>query len=243
MNRISRLFFHSLGIVLGTWVGFNATVCHAVSFTVTINTTSLATYGAPPAPFALEFQFNDGDGTVNNTATLSNFNFGIGGTPVGTPTYNCTSGSGVSCSGITGDLSSNVILSDSSDFFNEFIQQFTPSSSDPLSFLLNLTTNVEPVTPDSFSLAIFDNSGTGIPTSFFDVFVQVDITNPLTIATYASDTSQSPPACLTCPAIDITASIEQASTPIPEPGTLFLFASGLVGLVTWRRCQQSRGQS
>jgi hypothetical protein len=62
-----------------------------VSFTVTIDTTALAAYGTPPAPFALEFQFNDGDGTVNNTATLSTFNFGTGGAAVGTPTYNCTS--------------------------------------------------------------------------------------------------------------------------------------------------------
>jgi hypothetical protein len=239
MIRISRLFFRGLGIVLGTWAGFNAAVCHAVSFTITIDTTGLAAYGTPPAPFALEFQFNDGDGTVNNTATLSDFNFGTGGAAVGAPTYNCTSGSGAACSGITGDLSSTVTLSDSSDFFNEFIQQFTPSSSDPLNFLLNLTTNVEPSIPDSFSLAIFDSSGTGIPTSFFDVFVQIDITSPLAIATYASDTSISPPGCPTCPAIALSAPVvDLATTPVPEPGTFVLLLGGLFGLAAtkcWKR--------
>ncbi len=238
MIRISHFFLRSLGIVLGTWAGLSAVVCHAVSFTVTIDATGLAAYGTPPAPFALEFQFNDGDGTVNNTATLSNFNFGAGGAAVGAPTYNCTSGSGAACSGITGDLSSTITLSDNNDFFNEFIQQFTPSSTNPLSFLLALTTNVEPITPDAFSLAIFDSSGTGIPTSFFDVFVQIDITSPLTIATFASDTTQSPPGCPTCAPIDIAAPVVLSTTPIPEPGTFVLLLSGFLGLAArryWRR--------
>ncbi len=188
-------------------------VSHAVSYTVTVDTRPLAGQTTPPAPFALEFQLNDGDGTVNNTATLSNFNFGTGGSATGSPT---TTG------GATGNLSSTVTLTDSS-FFNEFIQGFTPSSTDLLSFLLNLTANVEPTTPDAFSLAIFDSSGTGLPTNFFDVFLQIDITNPLTINTYASDTSVSPPGCSTCPPIDIAMpTVESATAPVPEPSTLAL---------------------
>ena len=52
------------------------------------------------------------------------------------------------------------------------------SLTEPLTdFVLDLgTPHVEPLTPDSFSLAIFDSAGVGIPTSFFDVFVQIDLT-------------------------------------------------------------------
>jgi len=226
MIQTSHFFLRGLGIALGLWWGFNVAVCHAVSFTVTIDTTTLAAYGTPPAPFALEFQLIDGDGTVNNTVTLSNFDFGTSGGVSGSPT---TTG------GASGDLSGTVTLTDSS-FFNEFIQGFTPSATDPLSFLLDTTENVEPLTPDAFSLAIFDSSGTGIPTSFFDVFLQINITNPLIIATYASDTTQSPPGCPTCAPVDISAPVVQpVVVPVPEPGTLLLLISGAASALLSQR--------
>jgi hypothetical protein len=226
----------------GLCLGVNSGLSQAVSFIVTIDTTELAMQKTPPAPFALEFQFNDGNGTVNNTATLSNFNLGAGGAVVGTPTYNCTSGSGAaSCSGVSGDLFGTVTLRDSDDFFNEFIQEFTPSATDPLSFQLDLTTNVELGMPDAFSLAIFDSSGTGIPTSFFDVFVQIDLTAPLTINLYASDPTQSPPGCPTCPAINIPEpTIQQAASPVPEPRTILLMTTGTVSLFIARRRGRTR---
>ncbi len=227
-----------LTAVAGFGIGLSAGSAQAVSLTVTIDTTSLAGQTTPPAPFSLEFQFNDGGGTLNNTVTLGSFSFGAGGAAVGAPTYNCTSGSGVACGGISGDLSGTVSLGDSSDFFNEFIQGFAPSAIDPLSFLLDFTTNVEPITPDAFSLAIFDSSGAGIPTSFFDVFVQIDITSPLTIATYAGDATQRPPGCPTCPGISIPAPLIR-STAVPEPGTLLLLATSLAG-ITGRRVRRDR---
>jgi hypothetical protein len=200
---------------------------HAVSFTVTLDTTSLATQPTPPKPFALDFQFIDGDSTVSNTVTLSHFDFGAGGGPNGSPTIS---------GGASGDLSGTVTLTDSS-FFNELFQGFTPSGSDPLRFLLTLTTNVEPVTPDTFTLAIFDSSGTEIPTSSLGAFARIDITNPLTINTYASDTRLAPPGCPTCPAIALGAPVvELAGTPVPEPGTVLLLVSGVaVALLAQRR--------
>ena len=81
---------------------------HAVSFTFTIDTTSLATQPTPPKPFALDFQFLDDNRTRSNTVTLSHFEFGAGGGPIGSPT---TSG------GASGDLAGTVTLTDSS-FFN-----------------------------------------------------------------------------------------------------------------------------
>ena len=200
---------------------------HAVSFNFTIDTTSLATQPIPPKPFALDFQFVDDNRTMSNTVTLSHFEFGAGGGPNGSPTIS---------GGANGDLSGTVTLTDSS-FFNELFQGFTPSGSDPLRFLLTLTTNVEPVTPDTFTLAIFDSSGTEIPTSSRGAFARIDITNPLTINTYASDTCIAPPGCPTCPAIALGVPVvELASAPVPEPGTVLLLVSGVaVALLAQRR--------
>jgi len=224
-----RRTFHSLPVLFFFFTFYVIQLpssSYAVNYTVTLDTRSLASEPAPPAPFSLEFQLNDGDGTVNNTITLSNFNFGTGGSATGSPT---TTG------GASGNLSSTVTLTDSS-FFNEFIQGFTPSSTDPLSFLFDLTTNEEPITPDSFSLAIFDSSGIGIPTSFFDVFLQADITSPLIINTYASDASLSPPGCPTCAAIEIPSLLVTTDTsPVPEPSTIVLLTSALSVMALRRR--------
>ena len=193
-------------------------ISQAVTYTVTLDTRPLAALATPPGPFALEFQFNDGGGGVSNTVTLSNFNFGPGG---------AASGSAITTDGVSGSLSNTVTLTDSA-FFNEFIQGFTPSSTAPLSFVLDLTTQLEPITPDTFSLAIFDSSGTGIQTSFFDVFLQIDITESPSIKTFASDPNTPPPGCPTCAPIVIAAPV----VPVPVPAPIVLFLSGL----SWLLC-------
>jgi hypothetical protein len=214
----------ALSVALGLLSG--APLCQAASFTVTIDTMALADYGTPPAPFTLEFQLLDLNSTVRNTVTLSDFDFGPGGGAFGTAT---TSG------GASGDLAGTVTLTDSSPF-NEFIQGFTPSASEPLSFLLATTENVGPATPDSFSLGIFDSSGTGIPTLRADIFVQVDITAPLAVNTYASDPDQAPPGCPTCPPVRIGAPrVQQVSA--AEPGALLLLMAALGGLAVAMRCR------
>ena len=114
---------------------------------------------------------------MTNTLTLTDFDFG-GGSAIGSPTYSCTAGGGAACGGIGGDLSTSVTLSDSIDTFNEFVQAFTPGASGPLRFVLKLENpRVESLTPDAFSFAIFDSSGTGIPTNFFDDFTGVYISH------------------------------------------------------------------
>ncbi len=51
------------------------------------------------------------------------------------------------------------------------------------------------VTPDSFSTGILDSSGNGLPTVFFDVFLQIGITAAATQTTHASDPNRPPPGC------------------------------------------------
>jgi hypothetical protein len=195
-----------------------------VSLTVAIDTTDLATQSAPPAPFSLDLQLIDGGGTATNAATLSHFDFGGGSTTAA----DCTSATCVDGASVTGPPLVIALTDDPSlggGFLNEVVLPFTPGSSGPLSFQLDLTTNLEMgvgVSPDAFTVAILDSSGFGIPTDFFDVFVQIDITSPLTIATFASDASQSP-------GIDIPAPLVRSAA-APEPGTLFLFAIALAGI-------------
>ncbi len=94
-----------------------------LNLTVTVDTSSLV--GNAGGPFSLDFQLIDGSGIGdgNNSALLTNFNFG-GGAALGTPTWNDFGGSGVS-----GDLGSSVSLTDSDLPLDEFYQEFTPGSS------------------------------------------------------------------------------------------------------------------
>lgn len=185
----------------------------SVLYDVSMNTTPLI--GHVAGPFALEFQLNDGSGTgdANNTASLSSFTFG-GGTATGNPTL---------VGGAAGSLSSAVTLTDSS-FFNQFIQKFTPG--DRLEFQLSLSNNAEGrATPDEFSFAILDHTGTEIPTlagSLFDVFVSIDITPSHLITSFAGDVSREPagggaPINISAPQV----------TPVPESSAWALLASGL----------------
>ena len=183
MHR-KRFFLQSLSVIVGLWLGLSASLCHAVSFTISVDTTPLV--GNPAGPFALNLQLTDGGGTANNTATLSDFNFGGGSAGISTcNATNCAGGASVTSPPLVVTLTDDPLFGGS--FLNQVILPFTPGNTGPLSFLLNLTTNVENgvgTSPDAFSLGVLDSSGLGIPTSFLDAFVQIDITNPLTVATF-----------------------------------------------------------
>ncbi len=221
---VLRATLCSVCIVLFASLAWGVRTCRAdVLDIITLNTAPLV--GDSAGPFSIAFELIDGSGTGdgNNTATLSDFQFGGGG-PSGTP---------VVFGGTSGDLSSTVTLTDSS-FLNFFIQQFT--AGDSLSFHLRLTTNVDAgPTPDGFSFSILDNTDTEIPTQggpFFDVFLNVDINSSTpTIETFASDPTLTPAAG--GPPIDIAA---PQVTPVPEPGTWILIGSAsfiLLG-IRWR---------
>jgi len=235
MHR-KHIFLESLSVIAGLWLGLSTSLCYAASFTISVDTTSLV--GNLAGPFALNFQLIDGGGTANNTAILSGFDFGGGGsTAADCTSATCTNGANVTSPPLIVTLTDDPFFGGS--FLNQVILPFTPGSSGPLSFLLDLTTNVESGgggSPDAFSLGILDSSGFGIPTSFFDVFVQIDITSPLIINTYASDPNTPPLGCPTCEPINIgTPVVQPAVSPVPEPGTLMLLATGLGGLAAVRR--------
>lgn len=149
---------------------------------VSLDTSPLVAH--PADPFYLNFQLNDGTGTgdASNTAVLTDFSFGLGGAPAGSP---------VLSGGASGILTTAVSLTDSS-FLNVFTQEFIPGSL--LSFKLTLTTNESPgPQPDQFSFAILDSSGFELPyASPFNAALAIDIFPILQVQSYPTDPSAPP---------------------------------------------------
>jgi len=156
LNSLRSLI--SLTVVAGVLLLVGAGVCQAQTlFTVSLDTSSLI--GNANGPFSLDFQLNDGSGTNdgNNTAKLSNFNFGSGTA--------------------TGAASS---------FVNELYQSFTPGNTLKFDVSLTGNADAGS-TPDEFSFAILNSSFVEIPTTgAANAFLIADI-NPqgITIQTFA----------------------------------------------------------
>jgi hypothetical protein len=112
-----------------------------LSFSPSFNTSTLTNHG----PFDLEFVLTDGSGAGdhNTAVTLSNFNFGAGG---------------------SGSISSSTI-SDTT-FFNGITSPFIPGNQ--LSFSVQIaSTSVDSPTPDFFEFLILRHT-TGLPISTTD---------------------------------------------------------------------------
>jgi MYXO-CTERM domain-containing protein len=185
---------------------------------VNVDTRSLV--GNPAGPYALDFQLNDGSGwgDANNTAALTNFQFGNGS----------VIGSGSTFGGAGGDLGSGVWLTDSNPLLNDFYQGFTPGSW--LSFDLSLTTNVDGGgTPDLFSFAILDGALMNLPTESLgsDSFLEInlDSVSP-SVATFAS----------------IDGLIIATATPVPEASSYGFGAAGLLALAGLARRYRRRSK-
>ena len=182
-----------------------------VSLNVSIDTSGLST--SPGSEIFFIFTDGSGTGDANNTATLTTF--ALGGGSVGAVDIANTFG------GASGDMSSTVFLTDSS-FTSVLAETFSAGAS--LSFLLNLTTNVDAGgTPDQFSIAIADPSGTLIstsdPTGFDNLFViNLDSASP-SPSTYSSSVTLSSPGPVTT----------------PEPGTIFLLTVGLAAIALYSK--------
>jgi len=201
-NRSRSGGMRSLLLSFAVAVAIVPVTSFAKTFLVSLDTRALAAQPTPPAPFSLDLQLIDGGGRASNTVVISNIDFGPGGRARGAPTIT---------GGASGDLFAVVVLSDAA-FLNEFVQPFTPSASQPLTFTIDISEYGETPTPDSFSIGILDASGNGLSTQYFDAFLQLDITATSTPVTYAADPNMPPPGCATCAPIALPAPTAQVTT-------------------------------
>jgi PEP-CTERM motif len=166
-----------------------------LSFTPSFDTSTLTNQG----PFDLAFVLTDGSGgsvgDQNTTVTLSNFNFGAGG---------------------SGSISTLTTISDTT-FFNSIISQFIPGNQ--LSFSVQVaSTSIDSLAPDFLEFLILQDT-TGLPISTTD-----PSGNNFLIALNLDSASATP----------------QVFSPVPEPGTLVLLASGLVLMLLLAHRQMSQ---
>jgi hypothetical protein len=156
--------------------------------------------------FEMAFLLTDGSGAGDHNTTVGLTNFQFG---VGGAGGNVTSDS---TGGFGGNLAAGASLTDSS-FFNLFGANFAPGTQ--LAFTAGIvSTSLDSPTPDLFELVILDSAGMPVFTtdpSGQNTFVtaNLDSSNP-TIQTFSS-------------------------AGVPEPGSMFLLASGLATAALLRR--------
>ncbi len=210
---MQRQFIGSLCVCAALLFGVTApATASPMTYEVLVDTTSMVGAGI----FELDFQLVDGgDGPTGTTVTLSNFSFG-GGSVAGFP---------LTFGDASGDVGSTVTLNDT-DFFNEFLQPFLPGSF--LRFWVTSDTTLGGDPPDLFTAAFRDPDGFDIlTTGFLSEFLSLTFAPEGTpVAAFGSGPGAS--FSFDTPLV----------TPMPEPTTVFLLGSGLLGVATRRRARR-----
>lgn len=179
------------------------TSAHADEFTVSINTSSLA-----PGSYSLGLVLLDASGTgdMNNSITLTDFNFGGGSG--GATTF--------STGGVSGDLASGTITLTETANEDGLLASFTPGTS--ISFDASMTTNpttdvngATGLTGDTFEVLLFDDGTEVNGPGPYGSYLMAEIGSDGTL-TFA-------PAGVATP------------VPAPEPTSLLLLCGGLIALL------------
>lgn len=198
-------------------------VTHADTFNfhVDLDVTSLGS--APNSPYYLDFQLNEGSGTLPNFVTLSNFVF-TGGSASGSATL---FGSASGDMSLATSPSFPITLSDnSSSPFNELFQAFT-SGTTHIGFDVSISQNAPGVTPDGFLVSILDNEtfNPAIPTTDPNsTMLTLPIGSANTLGDVQTFSSTSPSG--------VTVTVGAA---VPEPTTFAALIGGVGCLVGLRR--------
>lgn len=215
MFSASRRILTTLKVLGVLWYTVGTAVCQAnlifdVSFPSWPGTFTTGT------SVSLLFELTDGSGLDdgNNTITISNFDFGGG-----------VAGSATTTGGGATSTSPLAVLLTDTVFDNTVLLPFTTGSS--LKFSINLTTNDDGIQLDQFSLFILDDQGNALVTSdtLASAFLVLDIGTGVSLSniqTFSNDTGPSVGEPL-------------ITTPVPEPSSLILLVSSLVGLMWIQR--------
>jgi hypothetical protein len=217
---MGKIYLRTLALSLGLWWGLGSSVCQAVtiSYLVTLDTTPLANQPEPGAPYSFIINFGEGQVLVDATVTLSHFDFGPGGGPLGSPLLT----PGFS----SGSLEDTVTI----DLGGGFSQAFIPSATGPLRFLLNVTWEVNPFGccfPGEFLFGIIFGPAfpQEVPSSAFRLDIGYFGTN---VDAHSSSVTvpSSDPGCPGC--FDFIELDAPTFAVVPEPGSGVLMLSAML---------------